>query len=194
MATQRFRSSNANNLFLVPSLLLMFVLGYHERHVQFDQHTFILVLFALGAVLYAFWDSTRLYLEVRDDRTIVNSGYRTFGNDILDIRDIKYIYRARAFPVWFGPSLMLIYTTDDKGELRHSVVREQPYAQGTLKQFLLRIKTLKPTIELDPEYEAFLTDQIELRDASKNSIASIEKRLRDRGEHWDRATRFLNKL
>jgi len=63
-------------------------------------------------------------------------------------------------------------------------------AQDTLKEFLLRIKEIKPTIELDSEYQEFLKGNLELRSPSKNKVEQVEQRLRDRGERWEKVSRI----
>jgi hypothetical protein len=70
----------------------------------------------------------------------------------------------------------MIYHRDEQGGIRHSALRERNYSDETLKKFLLRIKTIKPTIEIDPEYQDFLKGNLRLSQSSKNTVASVEER------------------
>ena len=117
--------------------------------------------------------------------TLINSGYRSIGKDTIDIFDIKYIYRYPNFILkWYG-SRMVFYIQMPNGKLRQSSLREVNYSNDTLRSFLKRIKKIKPNIELDPEYEKFLQEKLWLEDSSENTIASVEERLREKGEVWD---------
>jgi len=161
--------------------------GYHEGHIHFwDHNTVVLMLLAIFMIGFAIQTKAGIYLEIQDGRNLLNAGYSDFGDDLLDIHGILYIYRMPQYPLkWYGGSLMVFCLRDEKGNLRCTALRERAYAEKTLRKFLLRIKEIKPTIELDPEYEAFLRGEILLWDASKNTPASVEKRLREKGEKWE---------
>ena len=61
-------------------------------------------------MFYVIYDRYNSYLEIRDKRTLINKGNRTFGHDEVDIYDIKYVLRAQAFLMksW-GCRMMIIY-------------------------------------------------------------------------------------
>ena len=46
------------------------------------------------------------------------------------------------------------------------------------------MKQIKPSIELDPEYKKFLEGKLFLENPPNNTIASVEARLKAKGEHW----------
>ena len=198
MEKERFTSGYGLISLALVCLSVMFVASYYDGKLFLNQSGLTAGAIALAGLLLVAWTQKTIYLEIQNSRTLINSGYYDFKKDTLDIHDIKYIYRVPQFIIrYFGGSLMVIYIKDDNGGIRHSPLRERNYPEATLKKFLLRIKALKPTIELDPEYEAFLADKIDLHSASQNSVEGVEQRLRDKGETWNRVTgakKFLSKL
>ena len=198
MEKERFTSGYGLIWLTLIGVVALLTVSYRERGFVPNQDTSVMLLLFFGGIILTLIFRTTTYLEIQNSRTLINSGYYDFKKDTLDIHDIKYIYRVPQFIMrYFGGSLMMIYIKDDNGGIRHSAIRERPYPEATLKKFLLRIKALKPTIELDPEYEAFLADKIDLHSASQNSVEGVEQRLRDKGETWNRVTgakKFLSKL
>lgn len=132
-----------------------------------------------------YFSTKREYLEIIDGRTLINSGYREIGKDIIDIRDITYVYRYPNLRLKSYGSRMVIYVKGDDGKLRQSSVREVNFSESTLERFLRRLKQIKSNIELDSEYEAFLNGTLLLTDASNNTVASVENRLTAKGERWE---------
>jgi hypothetical protein len=49
---------------------------------------------------------------------------------------------------------------------------------------LKRLKQIKPSIELDPEYEKITAGQMFIDDMSQNTVSSVEARLKAKGERW----------
>lgn len=142
------------------------------------------VVLVLGLFLIVFFSTISTYLEIQDNRWLINSGYRTFGKDKIDIFDIKYIYRFPQFILkWYG-SRMVFYIKTPDGKLRQSSQREINFSEDKLIQFLKRIKQLNPNIELDAEYEKILNGEMEKNNPSENTVASIEGRLKEKGEVW----------
>lgn len=189
MKKERFQAGHRFIVVIILATIGLFTIGISEHNLSFDfplnQNTQIVSLLFLGVIILAVRSQQTTYLEIQDERNLINRGYHDFGKDILDIHDIKYIFRVPQFPLaWFGGSLMVIYSTDNTGELRHSALRERNYSEETLVKFLRRIKEIKTSIELDPEYIAFLDGKIVLRDASENTVASVEERLKAKGESW----------
>lgn len=86
---------------------------------------------------------------------------------------------------------MVIYIKGDGGKLKHSALRESNYSNENLKNILTRLKQLNPSIELDPEYEDFLSGKLGSQNpwgfnnlGTKNTKKSVEDRLRAKGEAW----------
>jgi hypothetical protein len=195
MKTERYKGGY--RLFLVVLILLigLIVNGYVNDAIPSVENLKLLALLGFFILSLVYFSTLNTYLEIQDERTLVNSGYHDFGKDIIAIHDIKYIYRVPQFIVaWYGGSLMVIYHKDTQNGIQHSALRERNYNQDTLKRFLLRIKEIKPTIEIDSEYQEFLKGNLELRSPSKNKVEQVEQRLRDRGERWERASRMSSFL
>lgn len=192
MERERFESTKSIIILLAAMYLSFFAIGYFQYGLIYDEHLLYGSIAALLGLLLAYllWKNT--YLEIEHHRILKNSGYRDIGSDTLDIVDIKYIYRIPAFVWRSGGSLMMIYTKDAHGELRYSALREVNYSNDTLKRFLRRLRQIKPSIELDQEYEDFLAGKYDYEERSfgrwvwsKNTVASVEARLREKGEKWD---------
>jgi hypothetical protein len=173
-------------------IAVIFLLGFLEKNIIHTPSDY-LVSGGIASLLFLLIYVTTIntYLEIQDQRTLRNSGYRDIGYDNFDILNIKYIYRASAFIWRSGGSLMLIYIRDEDGRLKLSKVREVNYPNDTLKRFLRRITQLNPSIELDQEYSNFLSGKYDDEDRSfgrwvksSNSIADIEARLHTKGEKW----------
>jgi hypothetical protein len=182
---ERFRSKMELIYVPVAGIAGFIYLGYLQNGpYAFDQNTIEGISFA--AILLAMvvdW-KVRTYLEIQDNRWLVNSGYYTFWKQKFDIFDIKYIYRYPNLRLkWYG-SRMVFYIKTPDGKLRQSSLREVNFSNDTLRAFLKRIKQIKPAIELDPEYEKFLEDKLDLENASENTVASVEARLKEKGDVW----------
>jgi hypothetical protein len=161
-------------------------LGYLQNGpYPVDKNTFEGIFFAAALFVIVVAWKVRTFLEIQDNRWLINSGYRTFGKDKIDIFDIKYIYRHPNLRLkWYG-SRMVFFIKGADGKLTQSSLREVNYSNDTLRAFLKRIKQIKPSIELDPEYEKFLEEKLYLEDASENTVASVEARLKEKGERWE---------
>lgn len=202
---ERFGSSLQRLYVILGAIALIFLFGIlNERNVKHTLNDY-LVSGGLAAALFLFvyFLTKNTFLEIQNQRVLKNSGYRDIGSDTIDIFYIKYIYRAPAFIWRSGGSLMLIYARDEKGHLKYSALREVNYSNDTLKRFLRRVKQINPSIELDREYLDFLAGKYDYEYRSfgawvpsKNTIASVEARLREKGEKWDTVSplgRFLAK-
>ena len=160
------------------------ILGYIQRGPQIFENALPIILAISVVLLTALWHGRTTYLEF-DGNNLINNGYHSFRKDTLEINKIQYITRIpqTALPLT-GPSLMLIYIRRPDGVIAHSTVREYSYDESTLKRFLVRIKEINPSIELDPEYEEFLRGERHLRTKTSNTAKSVEQMLRDKGERW----------
>ena len=79
---------------------------------------------------------------------------------------------------------MVFYAQGPDGKLRQSALRERNYSSDTLQAFLKRLKQIKPTIELNSEYEKFLQGKLFIENPSENTAASVEAHLKAKGERW----------
>jgi hypothetical protein len=141
--------------------------------------------FAMGTLLLVYLSTIHTYLEIQDNRWLINSGYRTFGKDRIDIFDIKYVYRfSELILKWYG-SRMVFYIKTEDGTLRQSSQREINFSNDKIIEFLKRIKQINPRIELDQEYEEIIKGEMETSSASENTVASVEARLKEKGERWE---------
>ena len=168
----------------------IFLLGFLERGLDHDfLEGVVIILLVLGFLI---WTKLNTFLQLKNKRTVVNSGYRSFRKDICDVYDVKYVFRVPQF-TWkhFGGSLMILYVKGDDGKLRHSIVREVNYKDQTLKEFLKRITTLNPSIELDKQYRDFLEGKLGgenqprfVRTPANRTPAQVEELLREKGEKF----------
>lgn len=147
----------------------------------------IAIVAAVTAVL-----NTYLIIE---GHTLINSGYRSFGKDKLDIRHIKYICRQSTFVWKSSGSTMVVYLTDDDGKLRYTALKEVNWKDEMLKRFLLKLLEIKSTIELDPEYKNFLDGKYDesgglKRYHSSGTAQSINEFLKSRGEKLEEKNSF----
>ena len=185
MKKERFKSKMQSIYFVLFVIGGFFYLGYLQNGpYSLERNTFEAIFLAVILFGIVFDFKVRTYLEIQDARWLINSGYRTFGKDKIDIFDIKYIYRYPNLRLkWYG-SRMVFYIKTPEGKLRQSSVRELNYSNDTFRDFLKQIRQIKPSIELDSEYEKFLEEKLYLEDASENTVASIEARLKEKGETW----------
>ncbi len=183
MNYERFNSSYSLLFLVIGVVVLPFFLDYlHNKPIVLNGSTWESLAIASALVLLVFWDRQTTYLGIQDNRSLINSGYRSFRKDIFDIRDIKYIYRLPNFFLsWYG-SRMVFYINGEDGKLRQTSLREVAYSASTLERFLRRVKEIKSTIELDPEYEKILRGELLFNDPSENTVSIIEKKLKEKGE------------
>jgi hypothetical protein len=185
MSKERFKSKMTGIYIISVFIVAMIFLGDSQDR-QYGLNLDTLEIVALATVLFLFvcylkWTT---YLEIQDCRWLINSGFREFGTDKIDIFDVKYIYRYPNFILkWYG-SRMVFYIKAVDGKLQRSSVREVNFSNDTLRRFLKRVKQIKPSIELDPEYDLFLEEKLYLEDTSDNTVASVEARLKEKGEVW----------
>jgi hypothetical protein len=199
MSIERFQSSPTLIFFVAGCVFVIGVLGHYE--MPDNPHFLEGVVLGVVTVLLVIAFNRNTFIEIREGRTLINSGFYTFMRPELDVRDIKYVYRIPAFLWRSWGSLMVIYIKGDDGRLRQTTLREVNYTNDTLRRLLQRLKALKPTLEFDPEYEAFLRGEYDddggLNRRSENTVASLEARLREKGETWDEigsVGRFLDKF
>jgi hypothetical protein len=187
MSYEVFRRSWELLWVVLAANIIIFLLRYSERGAEIftgDFHVSVF-FFALLLVLMLYFTLTT-YLAIENNRTLINSGYHFFGTIRIDIQRIKYIYRFPNMRLRGWGSRMVIYLHSDTGTLVSTAVLEAAYSPKTLEAFLRRIKSLNPAIELDPEYEEILSSpHIRIiEDPSDNTVASVEARLRTKGETW----------
>lgn len=164
--------------------LALLVLGYIQNGLPQLGVALKIIACVIFLAVVSLLSRKATYLQI-DNGILFNKAYRSFGHDEILISRIKYIYRIPAtIFTWAGPSTMLIYSRRHDGVITHSKVREAAFDQETIKSFLLRIKDLNPHIELDPEYEEVISGTRKLSRPTKNSVHSVEQRLRDKGEKW----------
>ncbi|KND47469.1 MAG: hypothetical protein AB199_03505 [Parcubacteria bacterium C7867-004] len=185
MKKELFRS-NLVPIYTSALLVGVFLIeGYSKDFFhELNRQTIFFLLLLLMILLVNIRTFFSTYLEIQDARTLINSGYKTFGKDKIDVLSIKYIYRFSQYVLpWFG-SRMNLYILRSDGTLYHNSIREGSYSDEKIKSFLNRIKQIKPSIVLDAEYESFLNGKLELNDASKNTVSSVEKILKEKGEKF----------
>ena len=72
--------------------------------------------------------------------------------------------------------------TDQTSQPFPAAVPCKNYSNETLLSLLKRLKQIKPSIELDPEYEKFIKGKLFLENPSENTASSIEARLKAKGK------------
>lgn len=189
---QTYVYPSSKTFFWITLLVVSFISisGYLETRPTLD---IVLMAASLATLIIGvvYLKLANTYLEIRDNRTIVNKGYREFGRDEMDIYDIKYVYRIPQFPIKSLGTIMVMYVKGDDDKLKHSIVREVNYTDKALLGILTKLKEINPRIELDPEYEAFLKKgesggkAFSFSDSpTKNTKQSVEDRLREKWETW----------
>ncbi len=171
-------------------VLTIVILGYVETRPNIDV-VFPVTALAIAIASVVYLKLSNSYLEIKDGRTLVNRGYRELGHDVLDIYDIKYIYRLPQFSFRGAGTIMVIYLCGEDGKLKHSIVREVNYSDKNLKRFLTKITQINPNVDIDPEYLKFLARPDEVDDnfkfsdtSTRNTKESIESMLHAKGESW----------
>lgn len=136
-------------LFLGMAVVSYIEIGITQRYLEG------LVIIPI-VLLFFTWVRYSTYIEIFNDRQLVNKGYRSFGQDELDIYSIKYIGRAKTFIFKSMGSLMVFFIIDDQGKLRQTALRERAYPTKTLVALLKHLKKINPTMILDEQYESLL--------------------------------------
>jgi hypothetical protein len=185
MSKERFKSKMTGIYIISVFIVAMFFLGdSQDRPYGLNLDTLEIVALASVLFLFVCYLKWTTYLEIQDGRWLINSGFRNFRTDKIDIFDVKYIYRYPNFILkWYG-SRMVFYIKTADGKLHRSSVREVNFSNDIMRAFLKRIKQLNPSIELDQEYELFLQEKLYLEDTSDNTVESVEARLKEKGERW----------
>ncbi len=182
MKKERFKSSMTLLYVFVSAVALsVFVADYKDWLL--NDYLFAVSISAILLII-VYLSTIHLYLEIQNNRTLINSGYNTFGKNEIDIFNIVYIYRHPEFILkWYG-SRMVFYIRIPEGKLRQSSLREINYSNETIIKFLTRIKEINPNIELDHEYKKIIKGEIEKNEPSHNTLKSVEARLQEKGENW----------
>ena len=128
------------------------------------------------------------YIKIADNLDVTVSGHGSWSKVYTRIPEIKYILRIPQYAIKSFGAKMMIYV-EDGGGLKHIQVKEFGMSDVDIRDFLQKIKSINPNVVLDSEYEEFLSQPVDanrnnrFRDSTtKNSVASVEKFLRERGE------------
>lgn len=149
-------SSNWNFVLLsIIGWAAILALGYSK--FGFAHNVQIGLLGAIGYVLWLVRDRYIVYVAVDDNRWLINSEERLIHSEFkLDIASILYIARFPHFIFRSWGGRMMIFFRDNDGEIKQIGVPEVSYSWETLKAILKKVSSIKPTIELDPQYVSLL--------------------------------------
>lgn len=140
---------------------------------------FISFVLLASIVLLAVRSVTNTYLEIRNKRTLISSGYRNFGKDVIDIYNIFYIGRIPNFPLRQYGSRMVLYIKTSENNIAHASQREVNFSNDTIVSFLKRVKQINPNIKLDSEYEKIINGELLTSDPSENSMEKVDRSAAD---------------
>jgi hypothetical protein len=94
MGTECFKSKVDSTYVAVLGVITLVYLGYLQNGAySLNAVTFEAAGVAGGLILFIYLSKRYTFLEIRESRSLVNSGYKLFRRDEIDIFDIKYIYR-----------------------------------------------------------------------------------------------------
>ena len=164
-------------LFLLGAFVIL-VVGYSKY--GFSQGVLIGGLGEIGCALWLAWERYTTYIQIQDRRWLINAEQRLFPDIKIDIGSMLYIARVPHFIFRSWGGRMVIFFRAEGREIRQTGIPETLYTQEALKAILEKIISIKPTIELDPEYREFLKQYdtgspIEIKsEAPRRSVSEIE--------------------
>src|SRR5216683_4717052 len=174
----RYQSNWTSVLLSIIGWTVVFAIGYSK--FGFSRNIQIGLLGAAGCTLWLIWERYTTYLEIQDRRWLINAEQRLFPDIKIDIGSMLYIARVPHFIFRSWGGRMVIFFRAEGREIRQTGIPETLYTQEALKAILEKIISIKPTIELDPEYREFLKQYdtgspIEIKsEAPHRSVAEIE--------------------
>jgi len=117
------------------------------------------LLGAAGYTLWLVWERYITYLEIQDKQWLINAEQRLFPDIKIDIASILYVARAPHFIFRSWGGRMVIFFLDDAGKIRPTSLPETLYTWATLSAIIKKLASLKPTIELDPQYRRLTSEK-----------------------------------
>jgi hypothetical protein len=140
---------------------LDFVFAFGYSKFGFSRNLQIGLLGAAGYTLWLVWERYTTYVEIQDKRWLINAEQRLFPEIKIDIASVLYIARA-----------------PHAGKIRQTSLPETLYSWATLSEIVKKLVSLKPTIELDPQYWRLISEKdsrgTDLSDKLPRSVEDIE--------------------
>ena len=111
----------------------------------------------IGCVLWLVWERWITYVAIEGSRLLVNSEQKLIPAPFeVDVASILYVARFPHFIFRSWGGRMVIFFKDEHGEVRQTAFPETLYSWETLKAILKKLTSIKPTIEIDPQYMSLL--------------------------------------
>jgi hypothetical protein len=152
---ETFRSNWNSVLLGIVGWASILTLGYSKFGFAFNVK--IGLLGAVGYILWLVWERYTTYIAIEDNRWLVNSEQKLIPAPLkVDIASIVYIARFPhfVFRSWGGRTM--IFFRDESREIKQTAFPETFYSWENLKAILKKLISIKPTIELDPQYASLL--------------------------------------
>ena len=173
---ERFYSNWTSTLLFLAGWAILLVFGYEKY--GFSLGVQVGSLIEVGCTLWLVWDRYTTYIEVEDNRWLINAEQQLFPDIKIDIASILYIARVPHFIFRSWGGRLVIFFRDDSGRVRQTGIPETMYTWDNLAAIVKRLVAIKPTIELDPPYQRLISKKdpldADLSSELPRSIKEIE--------------------
>lgn len=173
---------------LVVAIFSFFTVVGAQRGHLFTEGAIPVVGGMIVATVYVYLLSTNMYVKIVDNMNIIINWHDSFKKVEVRLPEVKYILRVPRMVIpGFGIKMLLYVEEGD--HLKHVAINEYGFNDKKLHEFLEKIRSVKPNVILDAEYEEFLGKAIDpvkshnfSSSTTKNTVASVEQFLKNRGE------------
>ena len=182
---ERFYSNWVSVLLAIGSWIFIFAIAYAK--FGFSKNVQIGSLMAIACTLWLIWERYTTYIEVEDNRWLINAEQRLFPDIKIDIASILYIARVPHFIFRSWGGRLVIFFRDDSGRVRQTGIPETMYTWDSLAAIVKRLAAIKPTIELDLPYQRLILKKdpfdADLSSELPRSIKEMRRTLRQSMVH-----------
>lgn len=125
-----------------------------------DSHALQGLLWFLAGIIIIYLTCAFTSVVITDKKILENKVFLGLGFKI-NIFEITKIDRTSAFIFKHWGSRLQIYIVNERGQDNWVSVQESMYNVETLKEILIELKRINPSIEFHPHYEALVDGSIE---------------------------------
>jgi hypothetical protein len=154
MKEKYYPNWNSAFLFLVGAAILL-IFGYEKYGLS--RGVLIGGLGEIACTLWLVWERWTTYVAIEDNRWMINGEQRLFPDIKVDIASILYIARVPHFIFRLWGGRMVIFFREATGKVRQTGVPETLYSWNNLQAILKKLMSIKPSIELDPQYQLLIS-------------------------------------
>src|SRR5215831_2257721 len=152
---ETYHSNWSSVLLFLGGAAILLIFGYQKYGLS--RGVLIGGLAEIACALWLVWERYTTYIEIDQERWLVNAEQRLYPDTKIDIASILYIARVPhfIFRSWGGRMVLFLRAHDNK--IRQIGIPETLYSWYTLQAILKKLVSIKPTIDVDAQYKLLMS-------------------------------------